>query len=66
MMNNCHLKNNFTVDSLKADLTNDDYNKAKQIWKHVGMKNMGRYHDLYLKIDDLLLTDVYEHFRNMC
>ena len=44
---------------MKADLTNDDYNKAKQIWKHFGMKNMGEYHDLYLKTDVLLLTDVY-------
>ena len=50
----------------EEDLTNDDYNKAKQIWKHFGIKSMGDYHDLYLKTDVLLLTDVFENFRDMC
>ena len=46
--------------------TNDDYTKAKQIWKHFDIKNMGEYHDLYLKTDVLLLTDVFENFKDMC
>jgi len=37
----------------EEDITNDDFKKAKQIWKHFDIKNMGEYHDLYLK------TDVY-------
>ena len=49
----------------EEDITNDDYNKAKQIWKHFDIKNMGEYHDLYLKTDVLLLT-VFENFRDMC
>ena len=46
--------------------TNDDYKKAKQIWKHFDIKNMGEYHDLYSKTDVLLLTDAFENFRDVC
>ena len=59
-------KEQFFSRLTEEDITNDDYNKAKQIWKHFGIKSMGDYHDLYLKTDVLLLTDVFENFRDMC
>ena len=59
-------KEQFYSRLTEEDITNDDYNKAKQVWKHFDIKNMGEYHDLYLKTDVLLLTDVFENFKDMC
>jgi hypothetical protein len=43
-----------------------DYAHAKKVWKVFGCKNMGDYHDLYLRSDVDLLADVFEEFRNLC
>ena len=32
----------------------------------MGCKNFGDYHDVYLKIDVLLLASVFEKFRDVC
>ena len=47
------------------DITDVDYH-AKIVFKYLITKNLGDYHDLYVQNDTLLLTDVFENFRNMC
>ena len=39
---------------------------AKQVCKYFQTKKLGKYHDLYVQSNTLLLAYVFENFRNMC
>jgi len=47
----------------RESISKEDYKHAKLVYKKLGCKNMNEYHDLYLKTDALLLTDVYGQYR---
>ncbi|CAB5385537.1 unnamed protein product [Rhizophagus irregularis] len=49
--------------TLGGKITQDNYKHAQKVWKEFGCKNLGEYHDLYLKTDVLLLADVWTKFR---
>ena len=46
-------------------MTDSDYNDTKRIYKDFEIKYLGEYHDLYLRSDTLLFSDVFENFRKM-
>ena len=47
-------------------LSIEDYLMCEKIWNKFEMKNMGDYHDHYLRKDVLLLADVFEKFIDTC
>ena len=49
-----------------SGVSDKEYEHACKVWKEFGTKNMGEYHDLYLKTDVILLANVFESFRNVC
>lgn len=50
----------------ETDIDEEEYERAVEIWEHFGIRTLGQYHDLYLRTDVLLLTDIFENFRDLC
>ena len=44
-------------------ITDQDYKHAQEVWDTFDCRNIGDYHDIYLRTDVLLLADVFENFR---
>ena len=52
------------VQSLNLeDIIDADYAHAKRVCKDFETKHLGKYHDLYVQSNTLLLAKVFENFR---
>ena len=48
------------------DITDADYVHEKRVCTDFEIKNAGKHYGLYVQSNILLLTVVFENFRNMC
>ena len=49
-----------------SGVRDEDYKHACSVWNEFGIRNLGEYHDLYLRTDIILLANVFESFRRVC
>jgi hypothetical protein len=46
-------------------VTDEEYERAQNVWTYMECQTFKNYHDLYLKMDTVLLADVFENFRDV-
>ena len=59
-------KKSFYSELNKEDIADEDYAHTQKVWKVFEIKNLGKYNDLYVQGDTLLLADVFANFRDRC
>ena len=59
-------KRGFSSELYLEGITDKNYTDSRKVFKELGLKNQGDYHDSYVQSDTLLLADVFENFRNKC
>jgi hypothetical protein len=46
-------------------VTDEEYDRAQNVWTAMECQTFKNYHDLYLKTDTVHLADVFENFRDV-
>ena len=49
-----------------SGVSDKDYEHTCKVWREFGIRNLGEYHDLYLRTDVILLANIFESFRIVC
>ena len=49
-----------------SSISEDNYQHTQRVWEEFGIRDLGDYHDLYLRTDLVLLANVYEAFGDTC
>ena len=49
-----------------SSISEEDYQHAQKVLEEFGIRDLGDYHDLYLRTDVALLANVYKAFRDTC
>ena len=58
--------NAFYSNLSMSSISEDDYQHAQKVWEEFGIRDLGDYHDLYLRTDVVLLANVFDTFRDTC
>ena len=56
----------FYISLNMSNVSEGDYEHVQRVWKEFRTRNLGEYHDLYLKTDVILIANVFEAFRDTC
>ena len=59
-------KESFYSKLSNEHITDEKYAHPQKVWNTFNIKNLGKYHDLYVQSDILLLADVFENFIGKC
>ena len=49
-----------------SNVSENDYKHAQRVWKEFRIRNLGEYHNLYLRTNVVLLANVFEAFGDTC